>query len=163
MNMFDIIIAVFVLVIVAIGFNRGFIREVQSLGIWIISVGLAWFFAPDMGKLFSGIDSRSMRVVTGFTVLFIAIYFLGSAILRMINKNVRTNAWLKMPNHIMGAAMGFARALFIVIIIVLLVGLTALPQRDFWQQSRFAPLLADLALASARFLPRDVSRHIRYN
>lgn len=164
MNLLDIIVTVFICFFVAVGFKRGFVKEVQSLGIWIVSGMVAWLFAAEVGRVFSStIASPQMRSLAGFAVLFIIIFMFGKFLMNTLNKQFKGNAWTRLPNTILGAAMGGARGLYIVTMVVMVVGLTGVPKFSWWQQSLFAPTLGEIALAASAFLPRDVSRHISYN
>jgi membrane protein required for colicin V production len=68
-----------------------------------------------------------------------------------------------LPNLILGGVTGALRGVFIILIAVLLMGLTSAPSQSWWKGSVFAKPLGNLALAASKYLPKDVSRHIRYN
>ena len=164
MNLFDLIIALVVAFYASMGVRRGLVRELFSFGTWILAGVLSWMFADNVGNLFrSSISEPTVRLVVGFVVMFVVV-FLGSSIAaHMLHNMFVSRAWLKLPNLVLGGVTGALRGLFIILVAVLLMGLTAAPNQSWWKGSAFAGPLGDLALAVSKYLPRDVSRHIRYN
>ena len=164
MNLFDLIIALIVGFYAAMGVRRGLIRELFSFGSWILAGVLSWMFADNVGNLFkSSISEPTVRLIVGFVIMFVVVFVGGSIAAHMLHNMFVSRAWLKLPNLILGGVVGAVRGLFIVLIAVLLMGLTSAPGQSWWKGSVFAQPLGDLALAVSKYLPKDVSRHIRYN
>jgi membrane protein required for colicin V production len=163
MNTFDLIIAIVFFFYVALGVKRGFVREVFSLGTWIVAGGLAWTFADNVGRWYSAsIKEPTLQLVAGFITLFVLTFVVGAVVTHLVHKVMLSRPWLKIPNLLLGGLTGGAKGGVIIMVAVLLIGLTGLPKQDWWRQSLFAPRLAALALKVAHYLPQDVAKHIRY-
>jgi membrane protein required for colicin V production len=63
---------------------------------------------------------------------------------------------------LLGAIFGMARGVLIAWVLTLLGGLTALPQRDWWRDSVFAPPLQAAVLAARPLLPDEIAKRIKY-
>ncbi len=146
------------------GVRRGLVRELFSFGSWILAGVLSWMFADNVGNLFkSSISEPTVRLVVGFVTLFIVVFVGGTIASHMLHNMLVSRTWLKLPNLILGGVTGALRGLFIILIAVLLMGLTSVPNQSWWKGSAFSKPLASMALAVSKYLPKDVSRHIRYN
>ena len=62
----------------------------------------------------------------------------------------------------LGVVFGVARGAVIVAILVLLAGLTPVPQDSWWQQSQLLGYFQDFALWMRDFLPPEFSKNISY-
>lgn len=164
MNILDIIIAVIFFFYTSMGVRAGLVREVLSLGKWLLAGGLSWMFADNVANLFrSSISDPTVRLVVGFVTLFLTLFIGSTVAIHMIHNLLVSRAWLKIPNYILGGALGAAKGVFIIMIMVLLIGLTPAPENKWWKNSLFAPYLANWATTVSKYLPKDVARHIRYN
>ena len=164
MNIFDLIVAVIFFFYASMGIRSGLVREMLSMGKWVLAGGIAWMFADNVANWYrSSIADATVRLVIGFLTLFLAL-FIGSTIaIYMLHNLLVSRPWLKIPNYILGGVLGAAKGIFIIVIVVLLIGLTPAPSKSWWKASLFAPYLANLATKVTKILPRDVASHIRYN
>ncbi|MEE8388916.1 MAG: CvpA family protein [Acidiferrobacterales bacterium] len=164
MNILDIIVAVIFFFYTSMGVRAGLVREILSLGKWLLAGGLSWVFADNVADLFrSSIDDATVRLVVGFITLFLVLFIGSTVAIYLLHNVLVARHWLKIPNYILGGVIGATKGIFIIMIAVLLIGLTPAPAKKWWTDSLFAPTLANLATAISRYLPRDVARHIRYN
>jgi len=62
----------------------------------------------------------------------------------------------------LGVIFGTLRGIAVVAMLVLLAGLTALPQDPWWQASVFMPYFERLALWLTGFLPPDIAAEFSY-
>jgi hypothetical protein len=65
-------------------------------------------------------------------------------------------------DRFLGAAFGLARGVIVVVIFVLIAGLTALPQQEWWQNATLAPPLVAAALSLREWLPPAWSERLNY-
>ncbi len=164
MNILDLIFAFVFFFYTSMGVRAGLVRELLSLGKWVLAGGLAWMFADNVANLFrSSIEDATVRLVVGFITLFLALFIGSTVAIHMLHNLLVSRPWLKIPNYILGGFLGAAKGMFIIMIAVLLVGLTPVPSKSWWKGSLVAPHLANLAKKLSNVLPRDVSNHIRYN
>jgi membrane protein required for colicin V production len=66
-------------------------------------------------------------------------------------------------DRLLGAVFGVARGALLAVLFALVAGLTALPQRDWWQNSLLGPVLADSALALKPYLPDDWAARLDFS
>jgi membrane protein required for colicin V production len=69
---------------------------------------------------------------------------------------------LRPLDRVLGALFGVARGALVVLVLVLLAGLTPLPQQQWWRQALFAPPLETAVLAVMPWLPPELAKRIRY-
>ncbi len=161
---FDITLVVLILLFTAIGAWRGFVRELVSLITWIVASVTAWMFADRLAGVFEKLTQEgALRQMLAFALIFIVIFIIGILVGLGLHKLVSKSASLRAVNRVTGAALGMARGGVIVVIVFLLAGLTSFPQRPWWRESVLTPPFERAAIYAARYLPRDVARHVRYS
>lgn len=164
MNGFDAVLFGVLVVFGAIGALRGLVREVLSLATWVLSCVIAWFFADSLEGRFEGVtETFELRMVLAFVTLFAVVFVFNTVAAYFINKVITSRRTLKLPNTLIGGVMGVARGGVVIVIVFLLAGLTAIPQKSWWRTALLAPFFQNTALFVGDYLPSDVIRHIRYN
>lgn len=159
----DIVILAIIALSALISVWRGFLREVLSLLAWILAFWAGFTFGPLIaGQLAVYVDTPSIQVVLGFCIVFIltliVLSVLGHFIVKLINKTGLTGT-----DRILGLLFGIARGGLIVLVMVLVAGLTNLPQDPWWQQSQLLAHFQDGAIQVAGYLPDAIAEHIRYD
>lgn len=163
MATFDLVLGAFFAFFVAIGLYRGFIKEALSLAAWFLAAAAAWFLADKVGDLMSSfIAEPTVRVIAGFVLIFVVVFVVTAIAKHYLHQFFMSRVYLKVPNFLLGAVVGGVRGGFIIIVVFLIAGLTALPRQSWWRESEIAPHIQPVALKVADYLPRDVARHIRY-
>jgi membrane protein required for colicin V production len=69
---------------------------------------------------------------------------------------------LTATDRALGMIFGVARGVIIVAVLVLLAGLTTLPQDPWWQESLLLKHFQDMALWLRSFLPVDIAGNIKF-
>jgi membrane protein required for colicin V production len=164
MNGFDMVLGAVLIVSVTIGAWRGFVREFLALLTWVVGVAVAWWSAGMVSEHLENVVSDSgLRHALAFAIVFVAVFLLGTAAALLINRFVLANRSFRMPNTILGALVGAARGVAIIVIAFMVAGLTPLPQRSWWREATLVPYFERLAQAASDYIPRDVARNIRYS
>lgn len=163
MNWVDIAILIIIAISVAISLMRGFTREALSLAGWIIAFWIALTFGDNLEVLLQPhIDVPSMRLIVAFALLFIVTLLLAALINFLVVQLIKKTG-LTGTDRMIGIFFGIARGGVIVAVLVLLAGLTPLPQDGWWRQSLFLPYFQDMALWIRNYLPPEVAENIRYS
>jgi membrane protein required for colicin V production len=138
LNWFDYIIVVVVVGSLAWGLLRGFLREIVSLLALVLSVYLAVKFAPMLGLEFTWWDSGNVRYLVSFVSIFLLVLVAGFFVGKFCKKLAKSLglAWL---DRTLGALFGALRGGIVVLVMLFIVGGTALNQTTWYQQSRVAP------------------------
>ena len=163
MNGFDLIILATLALFAAFGAWRGLLGEAVSLLTWVLAVALGWIFAAPVSRLFDdAVADEVLRQLLAFVAIFAAVFTLGAVAAFLLRKSFARRGTLRIANIALGGAVGAARGAVIIIAAFLVAGLTPIPERGWWRESAVAPVFEHMALYVARYIPRDIARHIRY-
>jgi membrane protein required for colicin V production len=145
------------------GAFRGIIREVVSLGAWVIAFLAANLFAGPFAQYVpQSIERPELRVLTAFVAVFLValvVTTLAGLILSRIAKAVGLGG----VDRTLGALFGVARGALIVLALALLAGLTRLPEDSAWRNSLSGPWMARVALSLKPWLPPTFADRLRYH
>jgi len=163
MNYFDFTLLGVLLVFIAIGAWRGFVREILSLMTWAAAIIVGWLFADDLAGLFEGLfDDEVVRRVLAFVLVFAVVFLSGMLINLLVNRFLLQKKAFRTTNVVFGGLFGAVRGGLVVTLVFLLAGVTSFPQRDWWREALLSPYFERTALFASQYIPRDIARHIRY-
>ena len=109
------------------------------------------------------VSEPTLRVIAGFGLIFVVVFVVTAIAKHYLHQFFMSRVYLKIPNYFFGAVVGGLRGGFVIIVVFLVMGLTAIPKQDWWRSSYLAPNIETVALKCANYLPSDVARHIRYS
>ena len=142
---------------------RGVVREIVSLGGWIIAFLAANLFAgPLAAHLPQAIPGDTLRMLAAFLAIFIAA-LICSALVGMLMSRLVSAVGLGPLDKALGALFGIARGLLLVLVAVLAAGLTSAPQQAWWKESMSGEPLKRAALALKPWLPDSFAQRLRYD
>ena len=145
---------------ILVGAIRGFIKEAFSLAVWAAAFLVAFQYSGAIAlQLENHIELPSARTALAFAGLFLAVLLVGGLITFLIGKLVEKTG-LSGTDRMLGGVFGGIRGLCLVLAIMLVAGLTPVPQDPWWQQSRSIQSLLPLAEWSAQFLPDYILEHM---
>ncbi|GMQ84240.1 MAG: CvpA family protein [Gammaproteobacteria bacterium] len=158
----DYILLLVVVVSALLSLWRGFMKEALSLVSWIAALWVGMLFFDDLARVMRDwIDTPTIRNVVAFGLLFIATLLVGGLVNYLAGQLVRRTG-LTSTDRILGMIFGIARGVVIVAVLVMLAGLTTVPQDPWWQESALLGYFQDIALWLRSFLPADVAERIRF-
>lgn len=141
---------------------RGFIREALSLLGWIAAIWIGLAFCEDLGALLADkISVPSVRISLAFFALFVATLFATGLIIYLVGLLVQKTG-LSGTDRMLGVIFGVARGVIIVGILVLLAGLTPLPNDPWWRESILVPHFERLAVEIRGLLPADIAQYFEF-
>lgn len=147
---------------IVISLWRGFTREALSLAGWVLAVWVALTFSGQVeGLLHSQIATPSLRLLVAFAILFL-LTLLVAGLINYLAVQLIKKTGLSGTDRVIGILFGLARGCVVVTVLVLLAGLTALPQDPWWRQSALLHYFQDLALWARNWLPPEIAGNIRY-
>jgi len=162
MTWFDYAVLAIVGISVLLSIIHGFVRELLALASWIVAFIAAQLFAADAARLLpAAIASESLRLLAAFLAVFLAV-LLATTLLANVLSSLFRRAGLGPVDRLLGAVFGLVRGFAIVMVVVLLAGLTALPQQPVWREAMLSAPLETLANAIKVWLPYDLSQYIKY-
>jgi membrane protein required for colicin V production len=158
----DYILLAIIVISALLSLWRGFVREALSLVSWVAALWVALLFFQDLADwLARWIETPSVRDAVGFGVLFVVTVLVGGVIGYLAGELVAKTG-LTATDRALGVIFGVARGIVIVAVLVLLAGLTALPQDPWWQQSLLLGHFQEMAMWLKSFLPEDIARNIQF-
>ena len=153
MEYVDYVVLGIVLLSILVGALRGFIKEVFSLAVWAAAFVIAFQYSGALAlQLESHIELPSARTSLAFAGLFLVVLLIGGLITFLIGKLVEKTG-LSGTDRLLGGLFGAIRGLILILVLMLVAGLTPVPQDPWWQQSRTIQSLMPLAEWSTQFLP----------
>ncbi len=145
-----------ILISIAIGMWRGFIREAFAIAAWVAGAFCAWQYAELAASLLGNLIAQPpLRMIAGYVLAFLAAYIV-VAIVGAVVRSIMNAVGLSFLDRALGAMFGVARAALVIIIVASLAANTPLAQSKEWTSALVAAPLA-LALAAAKpFIPQSL-------
>jgi len=161
LNAADIALLAVVALSCVMGFWRGFLVEVMSLGVWAGAFWLAFTFGDNVADMFAHVvETPSARLFLGYTVLFLGALTIGGMTTWLIGKLVKSTG-LSGTDRLLGLGFGAARGVALCCVAVLVLGFTPLPQDPWWSGSRLLPSFTAGAQWLREWLPEAVANQVQ--
>lgn len=162
MTAFDFVVIGIIGLSTVFAFARGFVRVVISLVAWVVALVAAFQYADTLAAWAPALgDAPRARYIAAFVLIVVVVLLVGALLGWLLSRLVRA-VGLGFVDRTLGAVLGLARGLLIVVIGVLIAGLTTFPQQQWWRQAMFAPALVDAALSLRPWLPRAWSEQLAF-
>ncbi|BBL71025.1 CvpA family protein [Methylogaea oryzae] len=145
-----------------VGLIRGFVREGFSLALWILAGWIGLTFSREFSVyLEASISMPSARIAAAFGILFVMTLVVGGLVGFLVSKLVSATGFSG-TDRLAGLVFGVARGAVIVSVLVLLAGVTPLPEDPWWKESQLIPPFQKLALWLRGQLPAGVAGYVTY-
>lgn len=162
MTAFDFGVLAILSASVMVGMWRGLVSELLALAAWVVGFFAAQATASQVGSVFRDfVRDATIEYVLGFATVLLGVLVV-FAVVRMALQGLLAAVGLGVTDRILGSAFGAARAVALIVALVLAGGLTNLPQKPWWREAASAPPLETAALAAKPYLPPQVAKRIRY-
>ena len=119
-----------------------------------LSVDLAPMIPPS-------IEDESLRMSVAFVAIFLTVLVAMGLIAMLLSALIKT-VGLGFIDRMLGSVFGLARGLLIVLLVVLLAGMTTLPQEPLWQKAVLSKTLERAVELTLPWLPQELSKRIHY-
>lgn len=147
---------------ILLGLMRGFVRESLDLAGWVAAFLAARTFGVQAAALLADyLPNENLRLVAGFLAVFLLALLLAGLLAAGLSEVVK-KVGLGMLDRMLGLVFGCLRGVLIVSVLVLLGGMTSLPQRQEWRDAAFSPPLEALVLLAVPWLPESMARHLSF-
>ncbi len=146
-----------------IGLFRGLIREAFSLFTWIIAIWIGLSFSRKFSVFLEPVIgfSSSARIAVAFAILFFVTLILGGIISYLLSALVKKTG-LTGTDRFAGMLFGIARGMVVVAVLVMLAGLTPLPEDTWWKKSKLIPPFQSLAIWLRDQVPSSMAGYLNY-
>lgn len=141
----DVAIATVIGLSVITGIFRGFVKELISLGVWVLAFWFAMTYSQIAGSWFQPyIADKTACTALGFVLVLVATLIVG-AIVNSIISHILHRSGLSGIDRLLGGGFGFARGVFIASLLMLVFKMTSLPVNEYRSKSvlyvQFDPLV----------------------
>lgn len=162
MTVFDYLVLFVLICSIVISTLRGLVKEILSLLSWIIAFVVANAYGEELAKLLPDmIPGGTTRLIVGFLALFIGVRLLMMMLSMAVDAVIKASG-LTLADRGLGGLFGLGRGLVIVLAVVLVCGMTAIPQQAFWKEALLSPLAETAAKTVTPYLPGDWVRHVSF-
>jgi len=158
----DYAILALIFISLVIGLFRGLIKEAFSLFTWIVAIWIGLSFSRELSAFLEPMISYpSARIAASFALLFFLTLILGGIISYLLNELVKKTG-LTGTDRFAGMLFGIARGMVVVAVLVMLAGMTPLPEDSWWKKSTLIPPFQSLAVWLSDQIPSGMASYINY-
>ncbi len=162
MTLFDYFAIAIVGISMLLGLMRGAIKEVFSLASWVCAFIVAKLFSVQFAHVLeSALSNSSLRLLTAFIILFTFTLIVMALVSLLITTAVKKHG-LGSLDLLLGTIIGFLRGVVIMLILVVLGGMTALPQQRDWRNAFTSAWFETLARAVKPWLPEAMAKRVHF-
>jgi membrane protein required for colicin V production len=161
-TIFDYLVLFVLVCSVVISTLRGLMKEILSLLSWVVSFVVANAYGEALAKLLPDMmPGKTTRLIVAFIALFIGARLLMLLLSMAVDAVIKASG-LTLADRGLGGLFGLGRGLVIVLAVVLLCGMTAIPQQPFWREALLSPLAETAARTVKPYLPGDFASHVQF-
>ncbi len=162
MNAVDYAVIALLLLSIGAGVIRGAIREVMNIAGWVLAYGIAHAFASDLAPFFSEwVGEPVGRTFLAWATIFLVVVLVVSMVASLLSEVVRKLGLSGLDRGV-GALIGLARGLLVLLALTLVIGLTKIPQSTAWREAAVTPWLELAASYTRGLLPESVASKVRF-
>ncbi|GAB7125721.1 CvpA family protein [Silvimonas sp. JCM 19000] len=163
MTLFDYLVLAILGLSILLSVMRGLVQEVMALVGWAASAWLAFHYASAVALFMpQALPTAELRYLAALVLIFFASWLFCSLI-RITLGQFLTATGLKPLDRLAGSLFGLARGFLFTLMLVLLAGLTQVPQSPLWRNAMFSPMFEEAARMTLPWLPQQVAAHIHYD
>ncbi len=162
MNGLDYAIIVLLLLSIGVGIIRGAMREVMNIIGWVLAFILAHAFATDLAPHFAEwVGEAAARMVLAWVTIFTVALIVASLVASLLSEVVKKLGLTTLDRGV-GALIGMARGLLILLAVTLALGMTKAPQSSLWKNAALTPWMEVAATHARAVLPIAIAEKIRF-
>ena len=129
---------------------------------WVAALWVAMLYFGDFSSyLAQWIETPSVRRWAAFAILFVVTVIAGGVVNFLVGKLVEKSG-LSATDRALGMVFGVARGAVIVAVLVMLAGLTSVPQDPWWSESLLLAHFQNMAMWLRSFLPASIAENIQF-
>jgi membrane protein required for colicin V production len=145
-----------------IGLLRGFSLEVFSLAFWVLATGVGLSFSREFSVfLEAAISQAAPKIAASFTLLFLITLIVGSLIRMLLGEAIKKTQ-LTFMARLGGMIVGAVHGMVAMVVIVMLAGLTSMPNDLWWAESKLLPPFQLCAVWLRDHIPSELAAYVHY-
>ena len=159
-NYIDITIVAIILITALIGFMRGFIWMSVFLATWAGAIILAIKYKDELAtQLPVKLNNEVAQTGLAALLIFLGVLIIGAILNYLLNKAIKA-VGLGMFDRILGTVLGIGLGGLAVTLLIMLLGVTELPDQDAWKNSKFIPKVQEGAAWVKSVIPENMYDYI---
>jgi membrane protein required for colicin V production len=163
MTSFDYFVLIVVASSILLSVLRGFVKELISIIAWVLAFVVAKLYTVELAILLpDSLTNDSLRYLAAFLILFLSTLLI-CTLLGIALSEVFKIAGMGWLDRVLGGVFGCLRGIFVVVLIVMLCGLTSLPQQAAWRSALFSAPLEAMVVKILPMMPSVVAEKIRFD
>lgn len=129
---------------------------------WVVAFIVANMYGKVLAPMLpAALPDETTRLIVSFVILFIGVRLAMTLFVKAVDALISAGG-LSGLNRCLGSMFGLARGALISLVLVLLCGMTSIPQQPFWKNAMFSPLAEQVAMMALPFLPGSIVQNIKY-
>lgn len=162
MTVFDYVAIAIIGLSILLGVVRGAIKEVFAIAGWVVAFLAAKTLSLPVAHMLEGtISNSSMRLVAAFLIVFI-VALIAMGIVGLLVTMAVKKIGLGPVDRLLGLVLGGARGILIMLILVMVGGLTALPNQPEWRNALTSRWFETVAIGVKPWLPEGLAKRIQF-
>lgn len=162
MTAFDYAVLAILLISIVVSVLRGLVREILSLIGWVAAFVVASLFAESFARTLVFLPAHpALRLIVAYLLLLVGMAILMAVVNWGVMRAIQA-AGLTLADRGLGGLFGLARGMVIVLALVIVGGMTKLPQLDVWKQATFSPLAEAAVRTVLPWLPGDIANKVKF-
>ena len=159
--MVDLIIIAIVAISLGVGLVRGFVREVLSLGSWVVAVWASYIYAQ-AGSVYLEpyLSQPPLRVAAAFAVIFVVVLIAASILGHLLSRLLPLSG-ISGVDRSLGMLFGAGRGMIVVALLLLAAVFMDVTAEAWWQESRLVDYFAPLAIWLRELMPQELAAYFR--
>ena len=135
----DIVLLLTILLSMGLGLVRGLLREVLSVGSWIVSAWLAYLYGDNLASVLTPwLESDKLSLLISIVVIFL-VTLVGLSLTGGLTLKLFRVSGLTGLDRTLGGVFGLIRGIVIITIILFVGGFTPAPQQAWFRASSIVP------------------------
>lgn len=157
-----VIIALIIITLIA-GLLRGLSQQAFSLIFWLLAIVVGLNFSVEFSVfLKTTVSHPHARIAASFALLFLITLITGEIIGLLLGELVK-KAELSFSDRFGGMLFGVAHGMVAVTVLILLAGLSVLPNSAWWKQSILIPPFQSIAVWLQGHVPTELTQYLHYH
>jgi membrane protein required for colicin V production len=158
----DYVIIGLVSITLITGFLRGFSLEFFSFVCWLLATVIGLNFSREFSVFLEAIITHPLlKLSASFLSLFLITLLVGLLIQGLLGESIK-KPQLTFMDRLGGMIFGVLHGTVVVVILVMLAGLTGLPDDLWWKESKLLPSFQTCAEWSLNHIPSALAEFIHY-
>ncbi|MDO9104665.1 MAG: CvpA family protein [Methylovulum sp.] len=144
------------------GLIKGVSQQAYSLMWWLLAVAVGLNFSPEFAMfLKASINDPAARMAAAFVALCLITLMVGGLI-RVLLGGLIKKSGLTLVERLAGLVFGAAHGVIWVAVLVMLAGLSVLPQSPWWKKSKLIPPFQSIVVGLHNRLPSELTKNVNF-